>query len=75
MQNGGGLLRRPRYSQTMISPTMRKLIVAVAIAGVMALVLLVAGTAQNHGCLPWKTAVHTGGSAFSEGDRGHTYCR
>jgi hypothetical protein len=75
VQNGGGLLRRPRYSQTMISPTMRKLIVAVAIAGVMALVLLVAGTAQNHGCLPWKTAVHTGGSAFSEGDRGHTYCR
>jgi hypothetical protein len=54
---------------------MRKFTVAVLIAGMMALVLLVGGTVRNHGCLPWKEAVHTGGSTFSEGDRGHTYCR
>jgi hypothetical protein len=54
---------------------MKKLFIALLVAGLMALVLLVAGTAQNHGCLPWKTAVTTGGGVFSEGDRGKTYCR
>jgi len=54
---------------------MKKFFIALLIAGVMALVLLVAGTAQNHGCLPWQTAVTTGGGAFSEGDRGQTFCR
>ena len=54
---------------------MRKMFVALAITALMGLIFLVAGTAQNHGCLPWKQALHTGGSAFSEGDRGHTYCK
>ena len=54
---------------------MRKMFIALAIASLLGLIFLVAGTAQNHGCLPWKTAVHTGGSAFSEGDRGLTYCK
>jgi hypothetical protein len=45
------------------------------VAAVFALILLAAGTARNHGCLPWKTAVTTGGGPFSEGDRGRTYCR
>ena len=54
---------------------MKKLVIALAVAGAMALVLLVAGTAQNHGCFPWQTAVTTGGGAFSEGDRGRTVCR
>ena len=54
---------------------MRKLFVAMAIAALMALIFLVAGTAQNQGCLPWKQAIHVGGSAFSEGDRGRTVCR
>jgi hypothetical protein len=54
---------------------MRKMFIALAIAALMGLILLVGGTAQNQGCLPWKTPVHVGGSAFSEGDRGHTYCR
>jgi hypothetical protein len=62
--------REPQYIQPM-----RKMFIALAIAALMGLIFLVAGTAQNHGCLPWKTAVHTGGSAFSEGDRGHTYCK
>jgi hypothetical protein len=54
---------------------MTRFFIALLIAGVMALVLLVGGTARNHGCLPWKTAVTTGGGVFSEGDRGKTYCR
>ena len=54
---------------------MVKWFTALALIGIFLLVLLVAGTAQNHGCLPWKTAVTTGGGPFSEGDRGHTYCR
>jgi hypothetical protein len=54
---------------------MTRFFIALLIAGVMALILLVGGTARNHGCLPWKTAVTTGGSVFSEGDRGKTYCR
>ena len=54
---------------------MRKFLIAVVVAGVFALVLLVAGTAQNKGCLPWQTAITTGGGPFSEGDRGRTVCR
>jgi len=54
---------------------MSRAFTALAVVAVLIGVLIIAGTAQNHGCLPWKTAVHTGGSAFSEGARGHTYCR
>ena len=54
---------------------MKKLFIALLVAGVMALVVLVAGTAQNHGCLPWQTALTTGGSVFSENDRGRVVCR
>jgi hypothetical protein len=54
---------------------MKKFFIALLVAGVMALILLVAGTAQNHGCLPWQTAVTTGGGVFSENDRGRTVCR
>ena len=46
---------------------MRKFLIAIAIAAVFALILLVAGTAQNEGCLPWKTPVTVGGGGtFSE---------
>lgn len=54
---------------------MGKAFTALVVVAVFILVLIVAGTAQNHGCLPWKTAVTTGGGVFSESDRGHTYCR
>ncbi|MDH4102376.1 MAG: hypothetical protein OEV29_03180 [Thermoleophilia bacterium] len=54
---------------------MKKFFVALAIAGLMGLLLLVAGTAQNKGCFPWQTAVTTGGGAFSEGDRSQRFCR
>jgi hypothetical protein len=57
------------------SPCVRKLLVALAIAALMGLLFIVGGTAHNHGCLPWQQAIHVGGSAFSEGDRGRTVCR
>ena len=68
--SGEGSNRRRVYSQRM-----RKMFIALAIAALMSLIFLVGGTAQNHGCLPWKTALHVGGSAFSEGDRGHYVCK
>jgi hypothetical protein len=60
---------------TLYSERMGKAFTALVVMAVFILILIVAGTAQNHGCLPWKTAVTTGGGVFSEGDRGHTYCR
>ena len=36
--------------------------ITLALAGLFALILLVAGTAQNEGCLPWKTPVTVGGA-------------
>ena len=46
---------------------MRKFLITLAIVAVFALILLVAGTAQNEGCLPWKTPVTVGGGGtFSE---------
>jgi hypothetical protein len=56
--------------------TMRNFVVALVLTGIFLGVLLVAGTAQNGGCLPWKEPVTVGGSAspFSE-ERGDTQCR
>ena len=54
---------------------MRKFLIALAIGVVFALILLVAGTAQNEGCLPWKTPITVGGGGpFSE-DRGTKLCK
>ena len=57
------------------SQSVRRFFLALVIVGAMAIVLLVASMAQNHGCLPWQTAVSTGGGPFSENDRGVTVCR
>ena len=58
------------------SQGMRKFLIALAIGVLFALILLVAATAQNEGCLPWKTPVTVGGgsSPFSE-DRGTKLCK
>ena len=57
------------------SQGMRTFVIALAIAGVFALILLVAATAQNKGCLPWKTPITVGGGGpFSE-DRGTKVCK
>jgi hypothetical protein len=52
-----------------------KAFIAFLVAVVMGAVLFVASVVQNHGCMPWQTAVTTGGNVFSEGDRSRTFCR
>ena len=55
---------------------MRNFLIALVLTAVFLGVLLLAGTTQNKGCLPWKEPVTVGGSAsvFSE-NRGETICR
>jgi len=52
-----------------------KVFIAFVVVVVMGAVVFVASVVQNHGCMPWQTAVTTGGGVFSEGDRGQTFCR
>ena len=56
--------------------TMRNFFVALILTAVFLGILVVAGTAQNGGCLPWQEPLTVGGgsSAFSE-NRGETICR
>jgi hypothetical protein len=54
--------------------SMRNFFIALAITGVFLGIVLLAGTAQNKGCLPWKEPITVGGGVFSE-DRGRTVCR
>ena len=55
--------------------TMRNFLVAAALTVIFLGILLVAGTAQNGGCLPWKDKVVVGGNGpFSE-DRGTKLCK
>lgn len=56
--------------------SMRNFLVALALTALFLGILLVAGTVQNEGCLPWKEPVTVGGSdsVFSE-NRGETLCR
>jgi hypothetical protein len=54
--------------------SMRNFFIALVITGLFLGVLLVAGTVQNKGCLPWQEAITIGGGVFSEGER-RTVCR
>jgi hypothetical protein len=55
--------------------TMRNFLVALAITGLFLGILVLAGTAQNKGCLPWQEPITVGGEGpFSE-NRGDTVCR
>jgi hypothetical protein len=56
--------------------TMKNFFVALLITALFLGILVVAGTAQNEGCLPWKEPVTVGGSGsvFAE-NRGETFCR
>lgn len=53
---------------------MSKFWIGLLVIAVMGGVLFVASVVQNQGCMPWQTAVRTGGGVFSEGDRGQTHC-
>ena len=65
-----GSSRAPVYS-----PGVSKVFIAFVVVVVMGAVLFVASVVENHGCMPWQTAVTTGGSVFSETDRQRTVCR
>jgi hypothetical protein len=71
-EGGGGFRREAFYIQRM---TMKNFFVALAITAAFLGILLVAGTTQNGGCLPWKEKVVVGGNGpFSE-DRGTKICK
>jgi hypothetical protein len=55
--------------------SMRNFFIALAITGLFLGILLLAGTVQNEGCLPWQEPLTTGGGVFSEGGKGRTVCR
>ena len=57
------------------SPGVSRAFIAFVVVVVMGAVLFVASVVENHGCMPWQTAVQTGGSVFSENDRQRTVCR
>jgi hypothetical protein len=56
--------------------TFRNFMIALALTALFLGILLLAGTMQNEGCLPWKEPITVGGdsSVFSE-NRGDTVCR
>lgn len=56
--------------------TMRNFFIALLLTALFLGVLLLAGTTQNQGCLPWKEPITVGGDAsiFSD-NRGETVCR
>jgi hypothetical protein len=56
--------------------TFRNFMIALVLTALFLGILLLAGTMQNEGCLPWKEPITVGGdgSVFSE-NRGDTVCR
>jgi hypothetical protein len=54
---------------------MRKFVIVLGIAALFGLILLVAGTAQNQGCLPWKTPVTVGGGGTFSDQPGSKLCK
>lgn len=56
--------------------SLRNFFIALVLTALFLGILLLAGTMQNEGCLPWKEPVTVGGSGsvFAE-DRGETLCR
>jgi hypothetical protein len=54
---------------------MKKFLIGVVIVCVFAGILLVAATAQNEGCPPWKDPVTVGGGGVFSDNPGDTICR
>ena len=59
--DGGAGSDRARNTFSM---SMRNFFIALAITAVFLGILLVAGTAQNEGCLPWKEPITVGGGGL-----------
>jgi hypothetical protein len=55
--------------------SMRNFFIALAITAVFLGILLLAGTAQNEGCLPWKEPVTVGGGGTFSETPGTKLCR
>ena len=55
LDEGGSSDREQNYIQRM---SMRNFLTALAVTAVFLGILVVAGTAQNQGCLPWKEPIH-----------------
>jgi hypothetical protein len=55
--------------------TFRNFLVALTITALFLGILLVAGTTQNQGCLPWKEPLRVGGGGTFSEDPGKIVCR
>jgi hypothetical protein len=53
----------------------RNFLVVLAITAVFLGILLVAGTTQNQGCLPWKEPITVGGGGTFSDNPGTKICR
>ena len=60
------------YIQAM---SFRNFLVALAITAVFLGILLLAGTTQNQGCLPWKEPITVGGGGTFSDNPGTKICR
>ena len=60
------------YIQAM---SFRNFLVALAITAVFLGILLLAGTTQNQGCLPWKEPITVGGGGTFSENPGTKICR
>ena len=54
---------------------MKNFFVALSVTAIFLGILLLAGTVQNDGCLPWKTPVTVGGHGAFSDDRGTKLCK
>jgi hypothetical protein len=54
---------------------MRNVLVALALTALFLGIMLVAGTMQNEGCLPWQEPLRVGGGGPLSDTPGETICR
>ena len=64
--------RGPKYIQIM---SMRNFLIALGVTALFLGILLLAGTAQNEGCLPWKEPITVGGGGTFSESPGTKICR
>ena len=60
---------------TVETMSLKNFLVALAITALFLGILVVAGTAQNDGCLPWKEPVRVGGGGTFSETPGQRLCK
>ena len=60
---------------TVETMSLRNVLIALALTAIFLGILVVAGTAQNDGCLPWKEPVHVGGGGTFSDTPGTRLCK